>query len=333
MRAQIVQIHKICATNDPIMYTISGENGTKFHWYIKNGNFLNPSDSLKDTIWVKWPLNPGRDTCGLTVSAELDGCIAIKKLKVIVNPTPIIDLEADTTFCQGHPWTKTIPIGFKTVDWIVRNDTFHGNTFTFDTTTTVAIKVTNDFNCSAGDTLNVTMLKSPSKVDLGKDHSLCGFDTLRLDAGNPGCSYSWFEKDSTMINYAQFSISQTVTIKKGAKRIFVIVTNQNGCSTGDTINIQACNVPFDTIPTAFTPNGDGKNDFWEIKGLSDKFPSVIVEVYDRWGRLLFRSAKGYPKPWDGSTDNGPLPMDTYFYIIDLNGNGKNLKHGTITIIR
>jgi gliding motility-associated-like protein len=68
--------------------------------------------------------------------------------------------------------------------------------------------------------------------------------------------------------------------------------------------------------TGFSPNGDGVNDVWEIDRIDD-FPSCVVEIYNRWGEQLFRSV-GYTQKWDGQYKNKPLPVGTYYYIIELN---------------
>jgi len=84
------------------------------------------------------------------------------------------------------------------------------------------------------------------------------------------------------------------------------------------------------VPNAFTPNGDGINDVWNIKSLSD-FPKCTVSVYNRYGSLVYQS-KGYPQPWDGTSNGKPLPVGTYYYIINPNDGMRQLA-GPVTIIR
>ena len=67
------------------------------------------------------------------------------------------------------------------------------------------------------------------------------------------------------------------------------------------------------IPNAFSPNGDGINDRWEIKSLNG-YPDCIVEVFNRWGQPVYNS-KGYRSPWDGGYKNSLLPLGTYYYVI------------------
>jgi len=83
---------------------------------------------------------------------------------------------------------------------------------------------------------------------------------------------------------------------------------------------------------AFTPNGDGINDFWYIPN-AEFYPDIYVTVYNRWGDKIFE-IKGYnneDKVWDGKRKGKELPIGTYYYIITMSG-GKT-KKGTVTIMR
>jgi len=74
-----------------------------------------------------------------------------------------------------------------------------------------------------------------------------------------------------------------------------------------------------TIPSGFSPNGDGINDVFEITGI-DLFPDVSVEVFNRWGIVVYNSTN-YDNSWDGRDNTGQLlPEDTYFYIVKINDN-------------
>ena len=90
-------------------------------------------------------------------------------------------------------------------------------------------------------------------------------------------------------------------------------------------------LPF-FIPEAFSPNGDGINDQFEIKGLA-KYRTVELEIFNRWGNIVFQSQKYGNGPdkegfWDGNIKNGvhigsgPVPSGTYYFILTLNGNEK-----------
>ena len=70
------------------------------------------------------------------------------------------------------------------------------------------------------------------------------------------------------------------------------------------------------IPNAFSPNGDGTNDTWEIRGLPG-YPTSRIDIFDRYGRSVY-SSTGYTRPWDGTCRNSPVPVGTYYYVIITN---------------
>lgn len=84
------------------------------------------------------------------------------------------------------------------------------------------------------------------------------------------------------------------------------------------------------IPNVFSPNGDNINDTWNIPGLAE-YENCIVEIYNRYGQKLFVS-KGYQQPWNGLYKGSPLPVATYYYIINP-GRGLGPLSGSVTILR
>lgn len=90
------------------------------------------------------------------------------------------------------------------------------------------------------------------------------------------------------------------------------------------------------IPNAFTPTGDLTNDNWVITSPNtiDKsvpYDDAEIRVYNKTGVLVFE-AKGFEKPWDGTYDGKELPVDTYYYTIDLKYNRVRYR-GVVTILR
>jgi gliding motility-associated-like protein len=81
------------------------------------------------------------------------------------------------------------------------------------------------------------------------------------------------------------------------------------------------------ITTLFTPNGDGKNDTWIIRGLKGK---CTVMVFDRGGQKVFESS-AYNNDWDGIANGNLLPEGDYYYIINCD-DGINYK-GPLTLLR
>lgn len=90
---------------------------------------------------------------------------------------------------------------------------------------------------------------------------------------------------------------------------------------------------FRDIPSGITPNGDGRNDYWEIDKLLD-FSQATVDIYNQWGILIWKSEPGYSTPWDGRDMSGnPVPVDSYHFIINFNDGDKDPVIGIVTVIR
>jgi gliding motility-associated-like protein len=84
------------------------------------------------------------------------------------------------------------------------------------------------------------------------------------------------------------------------------------------------------VPNAFSPNKDGINDTWQLVAI-DAYPDADINVFNRYGQAVFTS-HGYNKPWDGTYNNDPLPVGTYYYVIDLKFGLPKLK-GWVAILR
>jgi len=111
----------------------------------------------------------------------------------------------------------------------------------------------------------------------------------------------------------------------------VTVTDFNGCVAQEIVTIGVVGIGCLEIPTVITPNGDGYNDVWRIRNI-ELYPNARVQIFDRWGKVVFNSQGGYSNPWDGTYKGRLLPMDSYHYIIDL-GDGSKPLLGNVTIIR
>ena len=94
-----------------------------------------------------------------------------------------------------------------------------------------------------------------------------------------------------------------------------------------------CDTTTVNIADAFTPNGDGVHDTWVVYNI-ENYPKSIVRVFNTWGDEVF-FAKNYSNNWDGSYKNNskPLPDGSYYYQIDLDGDGIKDKEGWIYITR
>ncbi|MCB0784196.1 MAG: gliding motility-associated C-terminal domain-containing protein, partial [Flavobacteriales bacterium] len=166
--------------------------------------------------------------------------------------------------------------------------------------------------CSDQDTVSVTVLGGPF-ADAGLDQTIFLDETVVLGGaptGPPGSTYTW-APDSLV---GDPNAANPVGDPPVTTWFVVTVTAANGCTSIDSVLVTV--IPEVVIPTGFTPNGDGYNDTWVIDFV-ELFPDIEVEIYNRWGELLFRSV-GYQQPWDGRYEGGLVPVGTYYYVVVLN---------------
>ena len=134
-----------------------------------------------------------------------------------------------------------------------------------------------------------------------------------------------FSTYTILNNYTQDSLCAGI--------YYFMAIDENGCTFTDSLLLVNTREHCIYIPTAFSPNDDGINDTWEMPKLNTFYPSAMVEVYDRWGRLLFQSSKGYHNPWEGRSNGQKVHIDSYPFIIYLDGKyNDNIITGYITVI-
>ncbi|WP_163421484.1 gliding motility-associated C-terminal domain-containing protein, partial [Flagellimonas sp. CMM7] len=123
-------------------------------------------------------------------------------------------------------------------------------------------------------------------------------------------------------------LQNTVTI---ASSFPVDAVSSNDTATVSVqVNQSPCQDPG-TLCNIFSPNGDTKNDTLKLVQ-HELFPDNTLEVFDRYGNSVFEM-QGYDSTWDGTGSSGDVPKGTYFYILDLAGDGTEIVKGWIQIIR
>lgn len=163
-------------------------------------------------------------------------------------------------------------------------------------------------------------------VNAGPDTYLLEGGFLALPATASGNNLSFVWSPPTALNNPK--ILQPQATPGDSITYTLTATSGDGCKAADDITIKVLKALH--IPNAFSPNGDGIHDRWEIKYLNT-YPGATVEVFNRYGQLVYKSA-GYSQSWDGRFNGNPLPIGTYYYIINPK-NGRGQMSGYVDIIR
>ena len=83
------------------------------------------------------------------------------------------------------------------------------------------------------------------------------------------------------------------------------------------------------------PDGDEKNDRWQLDDIDLLYPNNVVSIFNRWGNKIFESQKGLynQMPWDGSFNNEVLPTASYYFIIEYNDGNTTASNGIVSIVK
>ncbi|MCB9198099.1 MAG: gliding motility-associated C-terminal domain-containing protein [Flavobacteriales bacterium] len=182
--------------------------------------------------------------------------------------------------------------------------------------------VTDDHGCQ--DSVTITIgTSTPMVVNVDVTHETCpgendGVISTTVTGGASPYTYAWSNGEST-------SIVTNLT----AGQYTVSVSDANDCVVSLIIPIETENGNCIEIPTAISPNSDGANDVWIISGLED-YPEAKVEIFNRWGSLLF-SSNDYQNDWDGTFNGENVSAGVYYYVITIDED--TTYTGSITVIR
>ncbi|WP_026839657.1 gliding motility-associated C-terminal domain-containing protein [Gillisia sp. JM1] len=118
------------------------------------------------------------------------------------------------------------------------------------------------------------------------------------------------------------AISATTALQNGVTYYGASVNGTTGCESSERLAVVA-KVEFCGIPEGFSPNNDGKNDQFVIPDIATLFPNYTIEIFNRWGNVVFEGNASTPD-WDGISNqsgtlgNDVLPVGVYFYILNYN---------------
>lgn len=251
------------------------------------------------------------------------------------NPTASFTMTADT-LCPGKPVSfSSSATGISVWNWNFGNGL--GNnvppfnyTYNAGGTYNISLIVTSSAGCGSLPATNSITIKPAPVINAGPDKFIKSGTSTTLDAtiANPAnYDFLWtpstYLSSPTVLNPVSTPANNIVyTIRATDKITF--------CTATDNVMVNPVTELF--IPTAFTPNNDGKNDKWNIPGLA-LYPDAKVTVYDRAGQIMYETKGYYNSPWNGKLGGNVVPNGVYVYMIQLNNDKKEILKGLLTVIR
>lgn len=218
--------------------------------------------------------------------------------------TPSAQLPEDKVFCGAvTATTLDVPDRPDNEESILWSNQSGSTSTVFTTEGKHWVQISNKCGVDS-DTILFSVSAYP-EVELGEDTVLCGNFAIQLDAGyNPDYTYEWQPNGET--SYSIFATEQ-VTYS-------VVVTNSDGCESGDDFTVGSGCVSYVHIPDAFTPNQDGINEsFTPVLVNTQNFS---MEIYNRWGELVYVTTNPN-EGWDGTYQGKACDDGVYVYQIIL----------------
>ncbi len=258
---------------------------------------------------------PYQQTVYYTITDTVTGCINYGNFDLIVHPIPEINMDDDYIFCRNDSVYVEAPSGFVQYDWST-GETGQGIYVSQEGQYTVT--VTDQHTCSNSKTVSVYE-SAPAEIDTVYTTDFNGNNnSITIIVSGPGD----YEYSLDGINYQDSNTFDGLQ----AGTYTVYVRDKNGCG------ISTQEVFIMGIMPFFTPNGDGRNDFWQVINIQ-LAPESKVYIYDRFGKLM-TAFNGTSPGWDGTYNGVPQPSDDYWYIIELpeSRGGKTVK-GHFSLIR
>jgi gliding motility-associated-like protein len=286
--------------------------------------------------------NTANDTWYYVTGTSADGCqkedsVLVKVLQpYALNVSTILD-----SICFGGGIRVTAsgaPRYLWSPDSTLNNATLATPLLRPRATTTYKVLGYDSLNCF-NDSINVVIrVNANPTVNVGPDVTIQqgASTTLTGITSNDATNYLWrpnYELSCT-------ACSTTVATPKQNTQYILTVTNASGCSRADSITVFViCNDKNIFIPNTFSPNGDGMNDVFYVRG-KGLFSIKSIRIFNRVGQLVFERRDFSPNDpsvgWNGRVfDQKPVGTDSYLYVVEvLCENSYLIKlQGNVTLIQ
>ena len=281
---------------------IGNQNGLKILYFDGNGNELQSplpisfqnTEAWSETIYVK-------------VEYELNSlCYSETSFDLVVNKLPKVDLDESYFLCNLEPSLfVSVESDFDSYKWEFQDGTIISNTFEANLVNAGNYKLSvgknrNGIYCENSFDFELIRSELPSitKVEYKE---LSDDNYIQILASGDGD----FEYSIDGVNYQDSNLFENVL----GGVYTVSVRDKLGCGEDSE------NVTIIDYPKYFTPNGDGMNDVWQIKGII-KYPNAIIYIYDRYGKLL-KQISPNSSGWDATFNGEKMVSTDYWFTVKL----------------
>lgn len=305
-----------CTTNGSIIANVKG-NASSYDFSL-NGGPVQSSPSFPNLKADAYEILVSSSTCSQTATTTLT-----------LQDDLTLTAQTDTVVCKGEAFMPQVTSNATMFTWSpvagVSNPNEARPKITVENNTAFTLTAVKGI-CNTSAEMKVVIKPSPT-IDAGPDQTIVQGDVAQLSATAPPGTYTW--TPTTALSSGSIL---NPTARPAATTTYQLSVTANGCSATDEVTVTVevfCLKPME----AFTPNGDGINDYWLIT-TGSCLRQAKVDVFNRYGAIVYHS-EDYKNNWNGTYQGKPLPDGTYYYIVSgfLINNKPAYTRGNLTILR
>ena len=299
-----------------------------------------PTDLIDGTNALSSPYTntlADQQTIYVRVENKDTGCVNDDfTFEVIVNPLPKFKVTSPQIVClSGPPLTLFIenPVAVYDYVWTAPNgDESFGEEITIESggVYTVTATTTNGTDCTrtreilVNESIIATITDNDVTIVDDSDNNSITIDPTNLGIGD--YQYALIDENNLQTAFQDIPVFENLT----GGFYTIVVQDKNGCRPDATLVVSVIE-----YPKFFTPNNDGINDTWAIKGANSTFyPSAQINIFNRFGKVVAQIDVDNPG-WDGTYGGKILSSDDYWFsiiLVDRNGNARERK-GNFSLLR
>lgn len=331
--------YTIC-NNDCINFADSSTNNPLTWQWAFGGGAVPSSSTAQNPTGICFP-NFGTFPVTLTVTNPAGVSTSTQMITVLNCSPPIVSFGSPNKVCQG----ACIP---------VNNNTFYADTYLWDapgaTPSTSTLEEPGSFCFDTAGTYTITLTatnaygtNSFSKTIIVDTFPIIEAfpDMIGISIGSSADLYvvangtvdiAWETIDTASIGDTTLANVTVTPTAPGVVMYYVYATGNNGCTNRDSVIVEVNLADVIGVPNAFSPNGDGFNDY--LKVLGPGIVSMKLIVYNRYGQEIFTSTN-QETGWDGRHNGKASDPGVFAWYLEyeLENGYKGLKKGNVSLIR
>lgn len=304
--------------------TLNASGGVSYSW--------TPATNLSSTTGQNVTANPAVTTTYTVFVTDNNGCSNSAGVVVTVNPLPTITVTGNVPVCSGdsltlvasggtiYSWSPATGLSASTGSTVIATPLV---------TTTYTVTGTNAGGCSAISVVTVTIFNNASAA-FTMSSLPCKNEISFVNQSTGALDYLWLFGDG---NTSTLQDPQHSFEFSGNYIITLIINPNTACADTSTqvLAYESYGVSDVYIPNAFTPNHNGLNDVFELYGpVNCNFEEI--QVFDRWGELIFHSSDPEHVFWDGRINGTVVQEGVYVYRLVQRYDGESII-GSVTVIK